>query len=339
MGTIRLGRWHTEKIQKNMLSTHQRLNVKGVGDSGTPHNGVMYSASFGDFLAGVADGEGCFSFSIHKRNIWICTFKISLGAHNERFLFFLRKQLCFGKIYKNSNKSVEDNKDRKSRSEWRIRDRKTLLQVMVPLFHKHKLYSTKHFHFLRWQRALNILEYHPGSSEEKHRLLVKLKTQFPPQGYSSPHWDNSTPSDEWVTGLIEARGSFFLTNKATDTLRVTEKTSRKGTEKVSKKNFVPVVQEASLVHSFGITRELDSRCITFLRSKFALGISKDIPQDKVHKLETTDWHSLERIKAFFHRRLRGIKGLEYSIWVKSFKLRGNGQALLKVQSQMQKITK
>ena len=288
-----------------MLSTHQRLNVKYVGDSGNGGKKTKNPHLFNDFLAGVTDGDGCFSFSINKRqnNIWNCTFKI--GSYDMRLLNLLKNKLSLGSINKKSGLNS---------AEWRIRDRATLLKTIVPLFHKHKLYSTKHFYFLRWQRALEILEYHKGSSAEKHQLLTKLRQESPPEGYTSPHWKDSTPSDQWVLGFVEAEGSFFLTKKGTNPAGV-----------------------ARVVHSFGITQKLDPQILTFLRNKFNISSVVQHTAGNFYKLETTNGHSLNLIRLFFNDRLRGVKSLEYRIWARSMKSKGDYETLLRVQSLMRKI--
>ena len=303
-----------------MLPTHQRLNVKHVGDFGnviiiTQKKKLSMEAvesQFGDFLAGVTDGDGCFSFSINKahQNIWNCTFKITLSNYNKRLLHILKGKMGCGTINEIRGKDS---------AEWRIRDRNALLKVIVPLFHKHALYSTKYFYFLRWQRALEILEYHGGPSEEKHQALLQLKQQMPPEGYVSPHWKDSKPSDQWVLGFVEADGSFFITRKGTSP---------------STSGGCPRV-----VHSFGITQRLDPKMMDFLRYKFHITSNVQQTKEGFYKLETTRDSSLQCIKAFFHKKLRGICSLEYRIWSRSMRDKGNAQALLRVQAQMRKLRK
>ena len=58
-----------------MTSAHQRLNVKHAGQDPAFN---LPKDCFANWLAGVTDGDGCFSFSVNKKKkrIWNCTFKV-----------------------------------------------------------------------------------------------------------------------------------------------------------------------------------------------------------------------------------------------------------------------
>ena len=185
-----------------MFSTHQRLNVKHASESVYP----LPSVDFCNWLAGVTDGDGSFSFSVNKRrnSIWNCTFKIAQSTYNSRLLYFIKGNLQYGSVNKKAGKNM---------AEFRIRDRKILINLVVPLFTRYPLYSTKHFYFLRWVKALQVLESKKRTTAEKNEILTKLKSQLPSDSYVSSAWERDSPSNEWVYGFVEAEASLFITCK------------------------------------------------------------------------------------------------------------------------------
>jgi hypothetical protein len=185
-----------------MFSTHQRLNVKHASDSIYP----LPSKDFCNWLAGVTDGDGSFSFSVNKErnSIWNCTFKIAQSTYNCRLLYFIKGNLQYGSVNKKAGKNM---------AEFRIRDREILIHLVVPLFTQYPLYSTKHFYFLRWVKALQVLESKRWTTAEKNEILTKLKSQLPPDTYVSSAWERDYPTNEWVYGFVEAEASLFITCK------------------------------------------------------------------------------------------------------------------------------
>lgn len=319
-----------------MISTHQRLNVKHASEN------VAYKLPkecFAHWLVGVTDGDGCFSFSVDKKknSIWNCTFKIGQTTSNYRLLYFIKENLGFGKINSKSGKNM---------AEFRIRERKTLLNLIVPLFTKFPLYSTKQFYFLQWVKALETLENKKLASAEKNEILTRLKSQTPEmwaraQGediYLSPSWQEGDPTSEWISGFVEAEGSFFLTIKANRSNKVREETPRT----LEKQDDLPL--QRRVVHAFGITQKLDGVILEFLRKRFHIA-SKALhtkrcslrEQRDVYKLETTNSRSIAKIRDFFLNKLKGIKSLEYKIWSRSLKFKGNSEKLFRVQNQLREL--
>ena len=286
-----------------MKSTHQRLNVKHASKDLTY---ALPKESFAHWLVGITDGDGCFSFSVNKRKklIWNCTFKIAQSKYNLRCLYFIKKQLGYGTINKKSGENM---------AEFRIRDRKTLVNLIVPLFTQYPLYSTKQFYFLRWVKALKTLESEEHTSAEKNEILTGLKLQTPNTNppYVSPSWNKHQPTDEWIAGFVEAEGSFFLTNKGGLKVRI--------------------------VNCFGITQKLDGVMLEFLREKFHIPSKVQRTKREIYKLETTNSRSIVRIRDFFSNKFKGIKSLEYKIWARSLKWKGDSEKLLKEQEQLQRL--
>jgi hypothetical protein len=259
---------------------------------------------FSNWLGGVTDGDGTFSFSVNKRknSIWNCTFKIAQSTYNLRLLYYIKKKLGYGSVNTKSGKNM---------AEFRIRDRKTLLNLVVPLFTQYPLYSTKQFYFSRWVKALHILENTMYTTSEKNTLLTKLKTDVALNTYISPAWKKSFPSQEWIYGFIEGEASFFIVNKDKSINR--------------------------MAHSFGITQNLDKIILDFLQKKFHISSKVLHTKRNIYKLETTNSRSITKIQKFFLNKFKGIKSLEYKIWARSLNYKKNNEKLLIIQNQLQKL--
>lgn len=293
-----------------MFFTHQRLNVKHANNQILLY--TLPEVSFNNWLGGITDGDGSFSFSINKKEscIWNCTFKIAQSTYNLRLLYYIKKNLGYGSVNTKSGKNM---------AEFRIRDRKTLLYLIVPLFTHYPLYSTKQFYFSRWVKALHILENTMYTKNEKNKLLSELKSEVPADTYISPSWEKNSPSLEWIYGFTEAEGSFFIVNKDKSVGRI--------------------------VHSFGITQKLDKIILDFLQKKFRISSKVVHTKRNIYRLETTNSRSIEKIRKFFLNKLKGMKSVEYRIWARSLNYKKNNELstnsqvekLLKVQNQLRKL--
>ncbi len=198
-------------------------------------------------------------------------------------------------------------------AEFRITDRKILLNLIVPLFTRYPLYSTKQFYFCRYVKALHILENTIYTLNEKNTLLTKLKTEFPLNTYISPTWEKNFPNNEWIYGFIENKANFLIINK----------------NKSINKN----------VHSFDITQKLNKIILDFLQKKFHISSKILYTKKNIYKLETTNFRSIVKIEKFFLNKLKGMKSLQYKIWARSFNYTKNNEKLLIIQTKLQKLKK
>lgn len=253
----------------------------------------------GDWFSGLTDGDGTFSFSpaSRKKKTWSCTFKISASLRNWRLLEHCRQFLGRGRINPRSGKGA---------GEYRIRHRKSLRAVILPLFQKHPLYTSKAFYFHRWCRALEILEG-AESAGQKDAALHSLRQEHPPTGYRAPAWQWGAPSAAWICGFVEAEGSFHITNK-----------------------------EGRYVHSFGCTQKFDAHVLEHMRKKLHIpaGVIERRPlsgASAYYKLESSNFRALCRMAQFFRGQFRGRKGLEHRIWQRTLRWRGNNSRLQRIQ--------
>ncbi len=293
--------WVENKV---FFSTHQRLNEEYLNEN---------KIWFEQWLIGFTDGDGNFSIT-HQSGKWGLSFKLAQSRYNLRVLYYVKKQMGVGSVTKDNTKG-----------QYFIRDRKIIESVLLPIFNKYPLLTSKHFDYLRFKKALAVLNDVKLTREEKDLKLLNLKNMKAPSGYKSPAWDGiNTPlgsvntisslmTKPWLVGFIEAEGSFYLTNKDSD----------------------------RIVHGFGLTQKLDEIVLQ------AIGSTLHIPNPVRYKemynhyiLDTTNSRSIENIIVYFKDEMKGVKSLEYKIWARSYnKNKGDYDKLLKIRCTVRRIRK
>lgn len=295
--------------------------VSTLANSSETTRGVLLSkslikkqstAEFGQWLAGVTDGDGTFHFSEQAPFKWIFYFKIGQSSYNLRLLYYIKSMLGIGKvrvIFKNM-------------AEFQIRDRALLLQHIIPLFDQNRLLTSKEFNFELFKEALLVATNTSLSSEDKQAMLTKLKQKERPVEYMSSAWaivNNKITSlsdakavmtKSWLVGFTEAEGSFYLFAK--DAKRIS--------------------------HAFEITQKLDK--IVLDAAAQILG-AKVLIKKTYYTVYVDSLRDIPNIIAYYHNTMKGMKSLEYRIWARSFSKMKKGQErfdyLTKVRDQMRKI--
>lgn len=276
-------------LNTRLFSNHQRLNEEHFNN-----NNLI---NFEQWLVGFTDGDGCFHIAkqIVKGKIkWNLSFKLTQAAYNLRILNYVKKQLSVGSI-------TQDGK----KMQYFIRDRKIIETVLIPIFDKYPLLTTKYFYYIQFKKALSVLNNSEFSKEEKDIELEKIKASKPNNIYISPAWKkaklpltdvnsiNNVMTKNWLVGFIEAEGSFYLTNK--DSKRI--------------------------VHGFGLTQKLDKLVLESIR--ILLHINNKVRYNELYNhyiLDTTNSRAIENIIKYFSSRntMKGVKSLEYRIWARSY---------------------
>lgn len=206
---------------------------------------------------------------------------------------------------------------------FRIRDRKTLGSIIIPIFDKYPLLTTKYFNYAKFKKAYSILENSELTVLERNRLLEDLKSTKPAESYISPAWDGVTlpladaneahkvMSKPWLVGFVEAEGSFYLVSK--DAKRI--------------------------VHGFGVTQKLDVVVLEAIRH--ILHISTKVVFKKKynhHMIDTTNSRAISNVSEYFLNTMKGMKSVEYRIWSRSFKNnKGDFEKLYKVRELLRKL--
>jgi len=275
---------------------HQRLNVEHPS-----------SSWFCQWLVGVTDGDGTFSIDKQK-NTWNLVFKISQSSYNLRLLFYIKRMLGVGHV------TVEKSSDMAC---FRIRDRKQLAKVIFPIFDQFPLLTTKQFYYDRLKKAYCILEDNTLSKLERDQRMEDLLLIKPTADYVSPVWTGVTlpmsakdveriVTDPWLVGFIETEGSFYLVVK------------EKGVR---------------IVHAFGLTQKLDWLVLEAIRIRLGIA-TKVVHKNKLgfHLLDTTNSRAIINIGAFFKNKMKGMKAVEFKIWLRSQKHKGNFSKLESIQA-------
>lgn len=292
-----------------MFSSHQRLHVEHpkIHDHSKWINRSKYyenKDNFYQWLVGFTDGDGTFNIYRSKEGKWTLFFKITQSTYNLRILYFIKSQLGFGSVYVDTVNLIAD---------FRIRDRKTIGSVILPIFDKYPLLTSKYYSYIKFKEAYNILENDNLTTQEKDKLLLDLTSKKMPDNYISPAWEivnnevNNTNEAKlvmnkyWIIGFTEAEGSFYLVNKTS----------------------------TRIVHAFEITQKLD--VIVLKAISLILGI-KLAKKSTYNTIVTTNSRAIENIISYFESCLKGMKSVEYRIWARSYvKHKGDYQKLSKIR--------
>lgn len=298
-------------VNKRSFTSHQRLNEEHLNEK-NPNQ-----ALFEQWLVGFTDGDGNFHISHQGTGTstkWNLGFKLAQSKYNLRALNYIKKELKVGSITKDGDKV-----------QYFIRDRKVLETILLPLFDKYPLLTTKYFDYLKLKKALAVLNNTSLTKEEKNTNLLQIKNSTPNKDYISPAWKNAklpltnvdslnnVMTKSWLVGFIEAEGSFYLVSKT----------------------------PTRIVHGFGLTQKLDKIVLE------AIGIILHIKTAVRHKelynhyiLDTTNSRAIENIIDFFKNTMKGVKSLEYRIWSRTYtKYKGNYTKLSNVRDIIRNLRK
>jgi len=305
---------------------------KGIASE--TQRGAPPSCWFCQWLVGVVDGAG--TFSIVKQNgKWSLAFQITQSSYNLRLLYFIKKMVGVGNVNVDKKRGMACGLPGRTLIRpgtgptlwvrpqlFRIRDLKILSLLIFPIFDRFPLLTTKQFYYDRFKKAHSILVDPELSKKEKDQRLEALLLTKPDENYVSPAWDgvalpmsaedaNRVVTDGWLIGFTEAEGSFYLVVK--------EKGER-------------------IVHGFGISQKLDWIVLEALRIR--LGIATKVVRRSKHghnQLDTTNSRAIANIGSFFNGKMKGMKAVEFKIWLRSQRHKGDFSELERVQSLLRRL--
>lgn len=296
------------KIVKTLVTRGQSAWINSINSSEAIREvSTKKDSEFEQWLTGVTDGDGTFHFT-QSNGKWVFYFKISQSFYNLRLLYYIKKKLGVGEI------SISKNM-----AEYRIRDRKKLLQYIIPIFEENKLLTSKYYNYELFKKALFIATDISLNNHLKQEKITIYKEMIRPIGYISPVFSQVgnkinnledaklIMTKSWLIGFTEAEGSFYLFHK--DKNRIS--------------------------HGFEITQ----------KDKIVLDAAAQLLNVKVKTKKTYFTVYADTIKEisniiiFYHNTMKGIKSLEYRIWARSFNKKGNEKYmyLSKVLLQMRNI--
>ena len=293
-----------------MFNSHQRLNVghpNYIHDHSRWINKSKYyenKENFHQWLVGFTDGDGSFTIYRSKDGKWTLFFKLTQSTYNLRLLYFVKTQLGVGSVNTNADNTKAD---------FRVRDRKTIGSIILPIFDKYPLLTSKYYSYYKFKEAYRILENNSLTKQEKDRLLLDLINEQKADNYVSPAWEvvnfevNNTNeaklviSKYWLIGFTEAEGSFYLVSKTS----------------------------TRIVHAFEITQKLD--VIVLKAISLILGVNV-VKKNTYNAVITTNSRAIENIMSYFCNCFKGMKGVEFRIWARSYvKHKGKYEKLSKIR--------
>ena len=300
-------------VNKRLFTSHQRLNEEHLryNEKNTDR------ALFEQWLVGFTDGDGNFHISQQGTGTsikWGLSYKLTQSGYNIRIFNYIKKELKVGSITKDGTKV-----------QYFIRDRNVLETILLPIFEKYPLLTTKYFDYIKFKKALVILNNASITKEEKNKKLLAIKNSKPNKDYISPAWNNAklpltnvdsinnVMTKSWLVGFIEAEGSFYLVNKTS----------------------------TRIVHGFGLTQKLDK--IVLEGIGIILHIKTKVKYKELHNhyiLDTTNSRAIENIISYFKNTMKGVKSLEYRIWARTYlNNKGNFTKLYNIRDLIRKLRK
>lgn len=240
---------------------------------------------FFEWFVGMVDGDGTFSITPNRHNnSWQFCFKIALHAKDKQLLALIKKQLGCGSI-SYAGKNVW---------QYRVRNQRQLLNIIVPIFLKYPPHTRKIYHFELFHEALldNSKCAHLktmwndelalADSLERQILLIEQRK----------------PSKAWVVGFVEAEGSFYIVCR----------------HKPS--SLYPI---GEFCHGFGLSQKHDKHIAEFLRCEFHINTKIRFNNTSLSwSLDTTNKRSISNIVEYFNNSLLGSKHLEFCLWQRAF---------------------
>lgn len=314
MGTIRLNKkpalltWfrtrglYSSETEKLNSRFSQLLQKEYNNNKREDKNGGLEKELFYKWLVGFTDGDGCFNVYTNIKNQRILlTFKISQKANNIQVLHYIKNQLGVGSI----------TQDKKGMAHFLIRDKNTLEKIIIPIFNKYSLLTSKaDTEYLQFRQSLNLWNT-DMPQKDKINNINKLKSQSICLHYVPSSWilQKNPITKPWLIGFIEAEGSFYLVLKS----------------------------QNRLAHGFGITQKKDE--IVLQGIKKILKIEANVKWNKkgFYSVDSTNSKSLKWIKDYFLDTMKGRKSLEYRIWARSFRDKGKFKKLSKIKKIIEKI--
>ena len=159
-----------------------------------------------EWLAGFTDAEGNFNISLrnlkdNKYNSLLLTFQIGLHIDDLDVLKYIQRKLNCGHI------SISGSK-----CNYFVNDQVSLINVILPIFNYVQLNSSKYYHYLIFEKAVNLIKNKVHLSPLGKLEIIKYYHEMKNVDVTSRSRSDIHISDYWLGGFIDGDGS-FSTNK------------------------------------------------------------------------------------------------------------------------------
>lgn len=160
----------------------------------------MNHININEWLVGITDGDGTFNVYLNMKNKKVIfTYKITLISKNAQLLYKIKTYLGVGSV------SYLD-KNHPNLVSYLIRDRKLLLNNLIPIFEKYPLLTSKRFSYLKFKSCLLLSQDNNLSQMDKLNKINEIKNLTLNDNYISDAWDSVVKHIKNVATTTPFRG-------------------------------------------------------------------------------------------------------------------------------------
>ena len=227
------------------------------------------------WLVGLVEGDGWFSIT---QNGKYCKYEFGIELHERdiQMLYKIKKALGVGTI------SLKKDQNKVS---FRIRKKPHLKEVILPIFDKYTMISTKHLKYLRFRLNLlnnilyyeNLTDYNPTDLTLYNNVDNLIKLDY---------------FDNWLVGFIEAEGCF----------------SKYKLTSLSLYNIV----------SFDVSQTNQLPLLKAIKKRLSISANPYVDKTNNAKLKTTSLEGIQNVINFLGKttaKLKGHKRLQYLLFL------------------------
>ena len=231
------------------------------------------------WLVGLVEGDGWFSIT---QNGKYCKYEFGIELHERdiQMLYKIKKALGVGTI------SLKKDQNKVS---FRIRKKPHLKEVILPIFDKYPMISTKHLKYIRFRLNLlnnilyyeNLMDYNPTDLTLYNNVDYLIKLDY---------------FDNWLVGFIEAEGCF----------------SKYKLTSLSLYNIV----------SFEVSQTNQLPLLMAIKKRLSITSNPYVDKTNNAKLKTTSLDSIQNVIKFLDKtsaKLKGHKRLQYLLFLKELR--------------------
>ena len=163
---------------------------------------IKLDKNFINWLVGFSDAEANFNISLkglqgNKYNSLNLKFQIDLHKNDLYVLEYIRDKLNCGSISKSGDKC-----------NYFVNDQKSLINVILPIFHTVELKSSKYFQFLVFKKAVNLLIDKNHLTPKGRIEILQYYHEMKIVNQNSIARENMEIDKYWLIGFTEGDGCF-----------------------------------------------------------------------------------------------------------------------------------